>query len=148
MSHYIELFWQATTGYFSWFLGQITLSNSEGLWGNYFYFLVVISLVFFGLEWIKPWRKNQPKFRQDFWLDAFYMFFNFFLFSIVAFAGLAQVGVELFNDFLGLFGIENLIAIEVATFPAWIQLSDLIQGFSKTVSKQKDYEGPYPPPGP
>ncbi|MEP2025522.1 MAG: sterol desaturase family protein [Reichenbachiella sp.] len=122
MNTYFELFLEATIGYFNWFIGQITFSSSQGLWGNYFYFLIIVSLLFFGLELAKPWRKNQPKFRQDFWLDAFYMLFNFFLFSIVAFAGVSQVGVELLNDFLALFGIKNLVAIQVGALPAWIQL--------------------------
>ncbi|SMD38866.1 Sterol desaturase/sphingolipid hydroxylase, fatty acid hydroxylase superfamily [Reichenbachiella faecimaris] len=122
MTDYFELFWQATTGYFNWFVGQITFSTSDGLWGNYFYFLMIISLTFFGLELINPWRKEQPKFRQDFWLDAFYMFFNFFLFSIVAFAGLSHLAVEMLNDFLALIGIANLMAIQVGNLPAWVQL--------------------------
>lgn len=122
MSDYLNLFWESTKGYSNWFIGQITFSNSDGLWGNYFYFLLAISLFFFSLEIVKPWRKDQPKFRQDFWLDTFYMFFNFFLFSIVAFAGLAQVGVTLLNDFLALIGIDNLVAIYVGNLPAWFQL--------------------------
>lgn len=122
MQDYLLVFWESTKGYFNWFIGQITFSTSSGLWGNYFYFLILVSLAFFALEVIKPWRENQPKFRKDFWLDAFYMFFNFFLFSIIAFAGLAQIGVALFSDFLALFGITNLVAIQVGNLPGWAQL--------------------------
>ncbi|MEO9804571.1 MAG: sterol desaturase family protein [Reichenbachiella sp.] len=122
MNEYIDTFWRSTTGYFDWFVGQLTLRTSDGLWGNYFYLLIILSIIFFGLELVKPWRKDQPKFRNDFWLDCFYMFFNFFLFSIVAFAGMTQIGVQLLTDFLGLFGIENLVAIEVGGLPAWLQL--------------------------
>ncbi|MEE3243708.1 MAG: sterol desaturase family protein, partial [Bacteroidota bacterium] len=53
---------------------------------------------------------------------AFYMIFNFFLFSLIGYNALSNVGVELFNDFLGLFGIDNLVAIEVQDFPVWAQL--------------------------
>lgn len=122
MQDYIHTFWETTRGYFNWFIGQVTFTTSDGLWGNYFYFLILVSLLFFGLEIFKPWRENQPRFRKDFWLDAFYMFFNFFLFSIIAFAGLTQIGVELFNDFLALFGITNLVAVQVGNLPGWAQL--------------------------
>jgi len=50
---------------------------------NYFYGLIIISLIAWGLELAFPWRKNQAAIRKDFWLDGFYMFFNFFVFSIV-----------------------------------------------------------------
>ena len=43
----------------------------------------IISLITWGLELAFPWRKNQAAIRKDFWLDGFYMFFNFFVFSIV-----------------------------------------------------------------
>lgn len=94
-------------------------------WSNYLYWLIGISLFFFALELTMPWRKDQPKIRKDFWLDAFYMFFNFFLFSLVGYYAVSNVFVQLFNDFLGLFGIENLVAIEINTWPVWAQLLTL-----------------------
>lgn len=123
MVEYLKLFWLATVNYGQWLWRQITFQ--EGLWGNYFYYLIAISLVFLTLEWFRPWRKNQPKFRRDFWLDAFYMFFNFFVFSLIIFAGLSEIGVNLFNNFLGLFGITNVVAIEVSSWPVWVQLLTL-----------------------
>lgn len=51
-------------------------------WDNYFYWLIGISMVFFLLEWFFPWGKDQRKIRADFWMDGFYMFFNFFLFHL------------------------------------------------------------------
>ena len=78
------------------------------------------------LELVKPWRENQPKFRRDFWLDFFYMFFNFFLFSLIIYNAASNVVVKGFSDFLGLFGIENLLAIEVQSWPVW---SHLVLGF-------------------
>ncbi len=50
---------------------------------NYFWGLTAISLMVWGIECAVPWRKSQSRFRHDFWLDAFYMYFNFFIFSIV-----------------------------------------------------------------
>jgi sterol desaturase/sphingolipid hydroxylase (fatty acid hydroxylase superfamily) len=94
-------------------------------WGNYLYWLVGISIFFYALELTMPWRKDQPKIRKDFWLDAFYMFFNFFLFSLVGYYAISNVFVHLFNDFLGIFGIENLVAIEINTWPVWAQLLTL-----------------------
>ncbi|HET8861205.1 sterol desaturase family protein [Marivirga sp.] len=94
-------------------------------WGNYLYWLIGISLFFYALELIRPWRKDQPKIRKDFWLDAFYMFFNFFLFSLVGYYAFSNVFVQLFNDFLGLFGVTNLVAIEINTWPVWAQLLTL-----------------------
>lgn len=50
---------------------------------NYFWGLTLVSLLVWAFELVFPWRKQQSAFRQDFWLDAFYMYFNFFIFSIV-----------------------------------------------------------------
>jgi len=50
---------------------------------NYFWGLTLISLIVWTAELVFPWRKEQKAFRHDFWLDAFYMYFNFFIFSIV-----------------------------------------------------------------
>lgn len=71
---------------------------------------------------IIPWRKNQKVFRKGFWLDSFYILFNFFLFSLIGYNALSNVGVELFNDFLSLFGVDNIVAFELQTWPVWSQL--------------------------
>ncbi len=116
----LELFWRGTTDYASWLWRQIALQ--DGLWGNYFYYLAAISCFFLALEWFRPWRRSQPKFRRDFWLDAGYMFFNFFLFSLIVFAGIGNVAVHFFKNILGQFGLENPVAIEVSSWPVWAQL--------------------------
>ena len=77
ISTYWETFLKGYKGYANYFWQQITQPG----WNNYFYWLILVSLFFLILEWISPWRKEQPRFRKDFWLDAFYMFFNFFLFN-------------------------------------------------------------------
>lgn len=92
-------------------------------WGNYFYWLLGISLAVYLLELAFPWRKNQPRIREDFWLDAFYMFFNFFLFSLAGYAAVSNLAVKAFNDFLAwAFGIRNLVALNVAMLPYAVQL--------------------------
>lgn len=94
-------------------------------WGNYFYWLLAISLFFWLLEIVFPWRQHQGNIRQDFWLDSFYMFFNFFLFSLVGFNAVSNIGVEAFNDFLALFGVQNILAFEIQSWPVWAQLLTL-----------------------
>jgi len=90
--------------------------------GNYVYWLIGVSLFFFILEIVRPWRKEQAKFRKDFWLDTFYMFFNFSLFSLIVYNAASEVVVNWFHEILGAIGITNLVAIEVGGFPVWSQL--------------------------
>jgi len=121
MEAYIELIVSSYTGYANYLWYEITNPH----WKNYFYWLIGVSLFFLMLEWVKPWRKNQAKFRQDFWLDFFYMFFNFFLFSLIIYNAASDVVVNIFKDFLALFGIRNLVAIHLETWPGWLQLGAL-----------------------
>ena len=72
---YLRIIEDSFVGYFNYLINEIFTFS----WHNYFWALVFISLFFYALELIKPWRKDQPKIRQDFWLDGFYMFFNFFI---------------------------------------------------------------------
>lgn len=92
-------------------------------WHNYFYWLVGLSLFFWALELLFPWRDKQGAFRKDFWLDSFYMFFNFFLFSLIGYNALSNVVSTAFNDLLyNIFGWQNLVAINVAALPVAVQL--------------------------
>lgn len=91
-------------------------------WGNYLYWLIGISLFFFILEIARPWRLDQPKFRKDFWLDTFYMFFNFFLFSLIIYHAASELVVNGFHNLLAIVGITNLVALEVSSWPVWTQL--------------------------
>lgn len=118
MDKYIKAISDGYYGYWSYFIGEI-LNPS---WHNYFYWLVGASLVIYGLELVFPWRKNQPILREHFWLDIFYLFWNYFLFALVAYNALSMVAVEAFNDFLGIFGITNTVAIKVDQLPGWLQL--------------------------
>ena len=81
MEKYIDAFINAFNGTVMWTWKSIIF---EVPWyTNYFWGLTVISLVVWFLEMAFPWRKEQSIFRKDFWLDAFYMYFNFFIFAIV-----------------------------------------------------------------
>jgi sterol desaturase/sphingolipid hydroxylase (fatty acid hydroxylase superfamily) len=86
---------------------------------NYFWGLIIISLVVWALEVLFPWRKEQPIFRKDFWLDAFYMFFNFFVFAIVI-SGVYKVLGVFFSD-MGI-NAQTLAVVDMANWPQWLQL--------------------------
>jgi sterol desaturase/sphingolipid hydroxylase (fatty acid hydroxylase superfamily) len=121
MEKYLNILIGSYTGYFNYLKNEILQPSFH----NYFYWLLGLSLVVWTLEIMFPWRKNQEKVRHDFWLDAFYMFFNFFLFSLVAYNAISNVAVQAFTDFLALFGVKNLVAINVANLPGWVQLLTL-----------------------
>ena len=118
MGNYLKIIEQSFSGYWNYLVSEI----SNPAWDNYFYWLLSLSLFVFLLEIIIPWRKDQPIFRKGFWLDAFYIVFNFFLFSLVGYNALSNVGVELFKDFLGIFDVTNIVAIQVNDLPIWGQL--------------------------
>lgn len=119
---YWQLIKEAYTGYANYLWQEITQPG----WHSYFYWLIGVSAFFLILEWVRPWRKNQARFRRDFWLDFFYMFFNFFLFSLIVFNAASNVVVHFFNDLLASIGITNLLAFEVMSWPTW---SHLLIGF-------------------
>lgn len=116
---YWEVFVNGYQGYASYLWQEITHPN----WHNYFYWLLLVSAFFFLLEWLSPWRKDQPKFRKDFWLDFFYMFFNFFLFSLIIYNAASYVVVELFNDaILELTGFNLQASNPLRHAPLWLIL--------------------------
>ena len=86
---------------------------------NYFWGLIIISLVIWSLEVLFPWRKEQKFLRKDFWLDGFYMFFNFFLFSI-AISGIYDLLEHLFYS-VGL-NPKSFAFVNILDFPLAIQL--------------------------
>jgi sterol desaturase/sphingolipid hydroxylase (fatty acid hydroxylase superfamily) len=117
MQEYVQVFLDGYYGYWNYLSSEILYPS----WHNYFWWLLGISLVVWSLELVFPWRKNQATIREDFWLDGFYMFFNFFLFSLIGYNAVSNVAVEAFNDFLALFGINNLVAFQIASWPVWSQ---------------------------
>lgn len=104
MEHYWTIFLNSYKGYARYLWHEVTHPG----WHNYFYWLIGVSAFFFLLEIVSPWRKEQPKFRKDFWLDFFYMFFNFFLFSLIIYNAASRVVVEFLND-----GIESLSGFDL-----------------------------------
>ncbi len=118
MEEYINIIASSYKGYANYLLQEIT----NPTWHNYFYWLIGVSAFFYILELAKPWREGQAKFRKDFWLDFFYMFFNFFLFSLIIYNAVSDVVVHFFNDLLASVGITNLLAFEVMSWPTWAHL--------------------------
>ncbi|UQD57341.1 sterol desaturase family protein [Flavobacterium sp. K5-23] len=119
MDKYIDLIINSYKGYFNYLISEILYLK----WDNYFYGLLAISLVVWMLEIAFPWRKNQPIFRKDFWLDLFYLFFNFFILNLILLIALSNVTAQFLNDILSVFGLQL----------ASVQLFSLSQ-FSKPVS--------------
>lgn len=102
MEKYFTIFKDSYYGYFNYLWNEITHFH----WENYFYGLILVSLLVWGLELLFPWRKDQKVFRKDFWLDTFYMFFNFFLLNLIVLIFLSNATAEIFNDILGLVGMK------------------------------------------
>jgi sterol desaturase/sphingolipid hydroxylase (fatty acid hydroxylase superfamily) len=95
MQPYIDAFISAFLGNLNWTWKSILM---EVPWyTNYFWGLILISLVVWGLELAFPWRRQQGAFRKDFWLDGFYMVFNFVIFSI-AISGFYKLSEVFFDD--------------------------------------------------
>lgn len=120
MERYLDLFIRGYTGYAQYLWYEITHPS----WGNYFYWLIAVSLFFLLMEVAIPWRKQQAVLRKDFWLDAFYMFFNFFLFSLIIYSAASNVVVNLFND--GIKAVSGGFDLQAQnplnTFPLWAVL--------------------------
>jgi sterol desaturase/sphingolipid hydroxylase (fatty acid hydroxylase superfamily) len=91
--------------------------------------------VVWGLEVIFPWRKEQPVIRKDFWLDVFYMFFNFHIFKLVIFFAFSSVVERVMVDFSG-GDLSQFALVDLSKYPQWLQLmvffiaTDLVQWFT------------------
>ena len=117
MEKYVSAFIHELTSTLNWTLDSILFKVP--CYNNYFWGLIVISLVVWLLEIIFPWRKNQSRIRKDFWLDGFYMFFNFFIFSIFISGDYKAIG--LFFSEMGI-TTKSLAVLNLSNWPAGIQL--------------------------
>jgi len=132
MNDYLELIKNSYSGYWNYLKNEIITINH---WDNYFYGLIAISLIVWLLEIAFPWRKNQALFRKDFWLDTFYMFFNFFLLNLIVLIALSNTASKLFDDILGIVGlsVSSFQLFDVDNLPLWLGLlifflvSDFVQ---------------------
>lgn len=114
---YWEVFVQSTIDTAGWVYNSII--GQVPWYQNYFWGLILLSLLVWTLEICFPWRKNQAIFRKDFWLDACYMVFNFFIFSVIISGFYALIEYQ-----MGLFGLgmSSLQLIQLEKLPMWSQL--------------------------
>jgi sterol desaturase/sphingolipid hydroxylase (fatty acid hydroxylase superfamily) len=117
METYWNVFSQSIIGTLNW-VGR-TITFDVPWYNNYFWGLIIISLLAWGLEFAFPWRKNQNIIRKDFWLDGFYMFFNFFIFAIVI-SGFYAFFEQVMSD-MGV-TMQSLTILNLTNLPAWSQL--------------------------
>ncbi|MCH3885896.1 sterol desaturase family protein [Tenacibaculum aquimarinum] len=144
MNKYFDIIKNSYSNYWNYIKQSVLMELN---WENYFYGLIIISLVVWALEAIFPWRKNQSLFRKDFWLDAFYMFFNFFLLNLIVLIALSNTAAQFFNDILGIVGlsISNFQVFDVNTFPIWLRLFvffiiiDFVQWFTHTLLHKYEF---------
>ena len=144
MNEYIDLISNSYSGYWNYLKNEIITINH---WDNYFYGLIVISIIVWILEIAFPWRKNQAIFRKDFWLDTFYMFFNFFLLNLIVLIALSNTASKLFDDVLGIIGlsVSNFQLFDVDNLPLWLGLfiffliSDFVQWNTHRLLHRSDF---------
>lgn len=117
MEKYVTAFINEFTSTLNWTLDSILFKVPW--YNNYFWGLIVISLLVWLLEIIFPWRKNQSSIRKDFWMDGFYMFFNFFIFSILISGDYKALGL-LFNE-IGI-TTKSLAVFNISNWPIGFQL--------------------------
>jgi sterol desaturase/sphingolipid hydroxylase (fatty acid hydroxylase superfamily) len=133
MNDLLNTFLGSIYGTANWVWNLITLDSSIPWQQNYFYGLLLLSLFVWALEYCFPWRKNQKIFRKDFWLDGFYMFFNFFIFAIFI-SGFFSV-LELLFSQIG-WTMSSLALIDLSPYPVWAGLliffviNDFVQWFT------------------
>lgn len=117
MGETLSIFWNSFHNTLQWTLDSILFKVEW--YTNYFWGLIAISLMVWILEILFPWRKKQSIIRKDFFLDAFYMFFNFFLFSLFI-SGFYAIIEHAFNR-LG-FSIQGFTLISMNAWDPAIQL--------------------------
>lgn len=130
MEKYISAFIEAFLSTLNWTWDSILFRAPW--YTNYFWGLIIISLLVWCLEMIFPWRKNQSIIRKDFWLDGFYMFFNFFIFSILISGdyevlgllfseiGITQKSFTIINISHWSMGLQLLVFFVVLDFVQWV----------------------------
>ncbi|MGG8497394.1 sterol desaturase family protein [Tenacibaculum sp. TC6] len=144
MNKYIELIKNSYTGYWNYLKESVLF---EIQWENYFYGLIIISLIVWALEIVFPWRKNQPVIRKDFWLDTFYMFFNFFLLNLIVLIALSNTAEQLLNDLLSIMGLSvyHFRLFDINIFSYWARLLvffiviDFVQWFTHTLLHRYEF---------
>ncbi|MDX1279136.1 sterol desaturase family protein [Oceanihabitans sediminis] len=144
MEKYVDIIKNSYSDYWNYIKQSVLMELN---WENYFYGLIIISLVVWALEAIFPWRKNQSLFRKDFWLDTFYMFFNFFILNLIVLIALSNSAAELFNDVLGLVGlsVSSFQVLDINELPFWLRILiffiviDFVQWWTHRLLHKSDF---------
>ncbi|MBU2997299.1 sterol desaturase family protein [Cellulophaga baltica] len=137
---YLEVFINSFLGTLKWTWNSVLFNVPW--YTNYFWGLIFISLIIWALEVLFPWRKNQAIIRKDFWLDAFYMFFNFFVFAIII-SGFYKVLEKVFSH-VGI-SADSFALIDFSAWPLWSQLLiffillDFVQWFTHTLLHKYEF---------
>tara|TARA_B100000809_G_scaffold265949_1_gene326488 strand:+ start:641 stop:2461 length:1821 start_codon:yes stop_codon:yes gene_type:complete len=140
---YYDVFVGSFEAYASYVWSEISF-QSKPWYQNYFWLLTFLSLVVWLLELAFPWRKNQPKIRTDFWIDAFYMFFNFFIFNLIIFVAFRNLTSQVFSDLMG-GDLSDFALINIQNYPEWVQLilffvaTDFVQWFTHVLLHRFDF---------
>lgn len=140
---YLDLFINSFTNYGSYIWKEITFQVSPW-YVNYFWLLTLLSLLVWSLEALFPWRKNQSVFRKDFWLDVFYMYFNFYIFKLLIFVAFSNVVASFFENLFPN-GANSLMLYDTKQLPYFIQLIiffialDFIQWFTHFMLHRFDF---------
>lgn len=143
MNEYWNTFIQSFKDFGQYTWNEITFGVSPG-YVNYFWWLVLLSVAVWMLEIFFPWRKDQPIFRKDFWLDAFYMFFNFYIFKLIIFIAFSNVTEMAVKDLFG-GNLSSLVLIDMSQYDLWIQLlvfflvTDFIQWFTHVLLHRYEF---------
>ena len=117
---YLNTFTSTFSNYGNYILNEITFQVSPW-YVNYFWMLTLLSILVWSLEIAFPWRKKQAIFRKDFWLDVFYMYFNFYIFKFIIFAAFSNLVAGIFESFLPN-GTASLIIYDTKQLPYALQL--------------------------
>lgn len=132
MANYGEIFLQSFKNFANYTWNEITF-QVDPWYVNYFWLLIVLSLVVWGLEIAFPWRKNQPIIRKDFWMDGFFMFFNFYIFALLITGFYALIAHSASS--MG-YSTDAIAIINVKEMPKWLGLliffilNDFVQWFT------------------
>lgn len=143
MDRYWEVFARSFSDFGGYMWREITF-QVDPWYVNYFWWLIVLSLFVWALEAIFPWRKEQSIFRKDFWLDTFYMFFNFYIFKLIIFMAFSNVTEMAFRDLFG-GDLSKLAIVDISGWNWWVQLlvffvvTDFIQWFTHVLLHRFDF---------
>lgn len=119
MTSLLHAFERSFVGYARWVGGEVRHVSLH----SYFWLLVGVSATVALLEVVRPWRKDQPFLRRDFFLDLFYVFFNFFGFGLLGYAALSDVSATLASRALASIGLSSLALVDATGWPWLAQLA-------------------------